>query len=218
MAPSLTGEPRSVDDRARFGSALIVALAAVLVDEVLVLLSPRMPELVLASRGSELARLAIAAVALAAPLLALASSRRGPRPSEAAALVVLVAERTAASSSHRPWSPGGLEGAREALVAAASSVHDGVPWGGIAAFFLAFALGACAAWASSAKLPRPLSRIFVALTLLFATCAALVYASGAGESWFEPPTARTTAPCPAPRGAPEPPKEMQNGSENRDPK
>lgn len=199
--------------------AIAAALALVLVDEALVLVAPRMPETFLASRASALVRLAIAALVVLGPVLAVARARRGPRPAEAWALVALLAERTAASAAHRPWAPGGHEAAREALVAAASTLRGGVPVGGLVAFALAFALAAVAGWATSAAhFPRALPKVFVALTLLFASGATLVYASGAGESWLEPSAAGTPAPCPAPREAPESPKEMENGSENRDPK
>jgi hypothetical protein len=178
-----------------------------------------MAEPFLASRAPALLRLAVAALVLLGPALALASLRRVPRPAEAWALVVLVVERTAASASHRPWFPGGYEAAREALVASASTVYGGVPVGGLAAFGLAFALAAVAAWATSAAhFPRAFAKVFFALTLLFATSATLVYASGAGESWLEPAATGIPTPCPAPREAPESPKEMENGSENRDPK
>jgi hypothetical protein len=199
--------------------AIAAGLALALVDEALVLLAPRMQETFLASRASGLVRLAFAAAVVLGPAFAVARARRAPSPAEAWALAVLVLERTAASASHAPWAPGGHEAAREALVAAASAVRGGVPVGGLVAFALALALAAVAGWsASAAHFPRALPKLFFALTLLFASSATLVYASGAGESWLDPPTAGTAAPCPAPREAQESPKEMHHGSENRDPK
>ena len=219
MEPSLTGAPASVDDRPPSASRLpAFALALALADEAFVLAAPRLRETALADDALLLARSCLALVVLALPLVALLHARRRPRGEELALLLVLVAERTAVSAAHRPWSPGRFDGSREALTAAASTVLGGVPWGGLGAWALAAGLTFGAYAATRANFSRTISAIFGALTLLFASGATLVYASGAGEAWFEPSSARTSAPCPAPPQVPEPPKEMENGSENRDPK
>jgi hypothetical protein len=219
MEPSLTGVPASVDDRPASAPLLSAfALALALADEGVVLAAPRLPETTIAADALLYARTGVAVVVLALPLLALARAPRRPSAGDVTALLVLVAERTAVSAVHRPWSPGRLDSSREALTAAASTVLGGVPWGGLGAWVLAAGLAFGAYAATRANFSRAISAICGALTLLFASGATLVYASGAGEAWFEPSSARTAAPCPAPQLVPETPKEMENGSENRDPK
>lgn len=197
MAPSLTGASAPVDDR-RTPAVLAVALAAVLADEALVVVSPRLSEPLLASLAAALVRLAVAALVLLALPAAWAKARRAPTAAEALAWGTLVAERSVASATGIPWFPGRYDAAREALVARASWLHGAVPVGGLASFALTVGLGAVALRATRANFPRLFSKICVALTLLFATGLTLVYASGAGEAWLEAPLARTTASCPSP--------------------
>ena len=217
MEPSLTGEQPSVDDR-HATAALALGLAFVMVDEAFVVASPCASESFLALPVFASLRTLVAVVALVLPIVAIVRVKRLPTIGDVAVLAVLGVERTFASATHRPWVPGRLDGAREALTAAATVAHGGVPWGGLAAWTLGFALVFCAWKTTRTIFTRRFSTICVAVTLLFASGLTLVYASGAGETWFEASCARASAPCPAPQRALEPPKEMQNGSENRDPK
>ncbi len=209
-----------------FQALLIASVLSVLVDEAFVLVAPRFSEnalssAVIAGGRAGAALLVLAALPIAAVhSLATARARSTERLglADAVAWVALVADRIAGSDGHRPWLPGRLDASREALVQAASTVWQGVPVGGLVAWTLTAGLVFAAAHAFRATFSRIPSAIAGTVTLLFVGGATLVYASGAGEAWLERPVARTSAPCPPPQRSPEPPKEIENGSEKRDPK
>lgn len=213
MTSPLTGAPSSVISR-----ALVASLVCVLLDETIVLWSGNLQENTLAAGWMAGLRVGLSAAAILGPVGASAFAKTVPRLRDVAALLALLLERTAASATHQPWNPARADASREMLVATASFVSAGIPWGGLGAFGLTAALGFAAFESARANFSRGVSGIFVGVTLLFATGVTLVYATGCGEAWFEAAPAQSTVPCAASQAVLEPPKEMDNGSEKRNPK